>query len=78
MVGLPDGGLGLSTSNGVLELLEVQPAGGRHMTGPELVRGRPGIVTYDEQDLVFGPVVIADQSHQVHAGRPGVCRRKRQ
>ena len=37
-------GLGLATADGVLELLEVQPAGGRRMSGAELVRGRPGLV----------------------------------
>ena len=42
LIGL-DGGLGLLTSDGVLELLEVQPAGGRRMTAAELVRGRPGL-----------------------------------
>ena len=34
-------GLGFSTADGVLELLDVQRAGGRRMSGPELVRGRP-------------------------------------
>jgi len=33
------GGLALATSDGRLRLLEVQPAGGRRMTGPELARG---------------------------------------
>ena len=37
-------GIGLATAAGVLELLEVQPAGGRRMSGAELVRGRPGLV----------------------------------
>jgi methionyl-tRNA formyltransferase len=34
----------LATANGLLELLEVQPAGSRRMGGAELVRGRPGLV----------------------------------
>jgi methionyl-tRNA formyltransferase len=37
-------GLGLATVDGVLELLEVQPAGGGRMSGVELLRGRPGLV----------------------------------
>ena len=40
VVGLAGGGLGLVTGDGVLELLEVQPQGGRRMTGAELLRGR--------------------------------------
>jgi methionyl-tRNA formyltransferase len=36
-------GLALVTSGGLLELLEVQPQGGRRMTGAELLRGRPGL-----------------------------------
>ena len=41
-----DGGSGLAlvTADGRLRLLEVQPAGGRRMDGPALVRGRPGLV----------------------------------
>jgi methionyl-tRNA formyltransferase len=41
----PDGarGLGLSTSEGLLELRTVQPAGGRAMSGAELLRGRPSL-----------------------------------
>jgi methionyl-tRNA formyltransferase len=39
-----DGELGLVTGDGVLRLLEVQPAGGRAMSGRELLRGRPGLV----------------------------------
>ncbi len=38
------GGLGLATSSGVLELVDVQPAGGRRMSAAELVRGRPQMV----------------------------------
>jgi methionyl-tRNA formyltransferase len=37
-------GLALITADGALELLEVQPAGGRAMRGEELVRGRPGLL----------------------------------
>jgi len=36
-------GLRLHTADGDLVLLEVQPAGGRPMTGEELVLGRPGL-----------------------------------
>lgn len=35
---------GLTTAQGVLRLLEVQPSGGRRMSGAELLRGRPGFV----------------------------------
>lgn len=41
---LEDGMLRLVTSDGDLELLTVQPAGGRPMSGGELVRGRPGLL----------------------------------
>lgn len=34
-------GLGLTTAEGVLELLEVQRSGGRRVSGSDLVRGRP-------------------------------------
>jgi methionyl-tRNA formyltransferase len=37
-------GLSLATADGRLVLREVHPAGGRPMTGAELVRGRPSIV----------------------------------
>lgn len=36
-------GLALATADGLLELIEVQPQGGRRMTGAELLRGRPGL-----------------------------------
>ena len=36
-------GLGLATSDGVLELLEVQPAGRQRMSGADLLRGRPAL-----------------------------------
>jgi methionyl-tRNA formyltransferase len=38
-----DGGLALTTAGGRLRLREVQPAGGRRMSGAELLRGRPGL-----------------------------------
>jgi methionyl-tRNA formyltransferase len=38
------GGVGLVAADGTLELLEVQPAGGRRMSGQEYVRGRPGVL----------------------------------
>lgn len=40
---LPANRLALATRDGLLELVEVQPAGGRQMTGAELLRGRPGL-----------------------------------
>jgi methionyl-tRNA formyltransferase len=39
----PDGGLALGTADGLLELLDVQPAGGQLMSGAELLRGRPAL-----------------------------------
>jgi methionyl-tRNA formyltransferase len=38
---LPANRVALAASDGLLELVEVQPAGGRRMTGAELLRGRP-------------------------------------
>jgi len=38
---LPANRLALTAQDGMLELLEVQPAGGRRMSGAELLRGRP-------------------------------------
>jgi methionyl-tRNA formyltransferase len=38
----PEGTLNLPTSAGMLELLEVQPAGGRRMSGEDFARGRQG------------------------------------
>jgi methionyl-tRNA formyltransferase len=38
-----DGGLALTTATGRLRLLVVQPAGGRRMSGADLLRGRPGL-----------------------------------
>ena len=43
LVRTDDDGLGLATSDGLLELSEVQPAGGRRMSGAELLRGRPSL-----------------------------------
>ncbi len=43
LVRLPANRLGLATRDGLLELMEVQPAGGRRMTGGNLLRGRPGL-----------------------------------
>ena len=37
-------GLGLQTSDGVLELVEVQPAGGRRMSAADYARGRPNLI----------------------------------
>jgi methionyl-tRNA formyltransferase len=41
---LPANRVALAASDGLLELVEVQPAGGRRMSAAELVRGRPGLV----------------------------------
>ena len=41
---MPSHGLGLRTPDGVLELVEVQPAGGRRMSAAEYVRGHPAAV----------------------------------
>lgn len=38
---LPANRVALAASDGLLELVEVQPAGGQRMTGAELLRGRP-------------------------------------
>jgi methionyl-tRNA formyltransferase len=38
-----DDGLDLTTTGGRLRLLEVQPAGGRRMSGADLLRGRPAL-----------------------------------
>ncbi|HSH21600.1 MAG TPA: methionyl-tRNA formyltransferase [Candidatus Caenarcaniphilales bacterium] len=38
-------GLALVTADGLLELLEVQPSGGRRMSGAELLRGRPSLAS---------------------------------
>ncbi|MEP7360700.1 MAG: methionyl-tRNA formyltransferase [Chloroflexota bacterium] len=37
-------GPAIATADGLLELIEVQPAGGRRMSGEELIRGRPGLI----------------------------------
>ncbi|HEX5452107.1 MAG TPA: methionyl-tRNA formyltransferase [Candidatus Limnocylindrales bacterium] len=52
-----DEGLALVTTAGNLVLLEVQPAGGRRMSGAELRRGRPG--------LVGGRVAVVDRAPTV-------------
>jgi methionyl-tRNA formyltransferase len=41
---LVDGVLALQTAAGALQLLDVQPAGGRRMSGVEAARGRPGLL----------------------------------
>ncbi len=51
------GALGLAASDGVLELIEVQPAGGRHMSGTELLRGRPGLI--GSTVLASGPTPVS-------------------
>ena len=52
---LGDGRLGVSVSDGTVELVEVQPAGGRRMTGAELLRGRPALAG----SLLIDPVPAA-------------------
>jgi methionyl-tRNA formyltransferase len=42
---MPAHGLGLRTSNRILELVEVQPAGGRRMSAADYIRGRQGRLT---------------------------------
>ena len=37
--------LALVTADGLLELTEVQPAGGKRMRGADLARGRPGLLS---------------------------------
>ena len=56
-----DGGrLLLATQDGALDLIEVQPAGGRRMSGQELLRGRPALlherVDSPAGDLAHGPI----------------------
>ena len=54
LVRLPANRLALSASDGLLELIDVQPAGGRRMSGAELLRGRPelaGTSVIAEADL---------------------------
>ena len=48
-------GLALVTTDGRLRLLEVQPAGGRSMSGAELLRGRPSLAG----TVVAGPEPVA-------------------
>ena len=52
LVGLPANRIALAASDGLLELIEVQPAGGRRMTGAELLRGRP---TLAGSEVIRGP-----------------------
>jgi methionyl-tRNA formyltransferase len=42
---LPAHGVGLPTADGVLELIELQPAGGRRMAAADYARGRVGRLT---------------------------------
>ncbi len=44
LVATGEGVPAIVTSDGLLELVEVQPAGGRRMSGVELFRGRPALV----------------------------------
>jgi hypothetical protein len=41
---LVDGTVTLQTLAGSLQLLDLQPAGGRRMSGADAVRGRPGLL----------------------------------
>jgi methionyl-tRNA formyltransferase len=41
LIRLPANRLALAARDGLLELVDVQPAGGRRMSGAELLRGRP-------------------------------------
>jgi methionyl-tRNA formyltransferase len=43
LVRLPANRLALAAADGMLELIEVQPAGGTRMSGAELLRGRPAL-----------------------------------
>jgi methionyl-tRNA formyltransferase len=43
LVRTPDGGIALGVVDGLLEFVNVQPAGGRRMSGAELLRGRPAL-----------------------------------
>ena len=43
LVEVGDGGLALATGDGLLELVEAQRAGGRRMSGADLLRGRPAL-----------------------------------
>ncbi len=44
LLALPANRAALAAADGLFELIEVQPAGGRRMSGAELLRGRPGLV----------------------------------
>lgn len=52
LVGLPANRIALAASDGLLELIEVQPSGGRRMSGAELLRGRPHLAG---SDVIPGP-----------------------
>ncbi|MEO7118760.1 MAG: methionyl-tRNA formyltransferase [Candidatus Limnocylindrales bacterium] len=54
LVGIVDGGLAIVTVDGRLALLHVQPAGGRPMSGAELVRGRPHLLGSDVRAADLG------------------------
>jgi methionyl-tRNA formyltransferase len=43
LIRLPANRLALAARDGLLELVDVQPAGGRRMSGAELLRGRPAL-----------------------------------
>ncbi len=49
--------LALVTSDGLLELTEVQPAGGKRMRGGDLVRGRPALLSVAGSASPAGPGV---------------------
>lgn len=49
-------GIALTTADASLELLEVQPAGGRRMSGEALIRGRPGLL----REIVEPPAPALD------------------
>ena len=44
LLALPANRAALAVADGLFELIEVQPAGGRRMSGAELLRGRPALV----------------------------------
>ena len=69
---VPDeAGLALATSNGRLLLHEVQPAGGRPMTGDAFVRGRPGVLGRLVGDSAVGVGAGLTWSDMDEPGDPG-------